>query len=96
MGRRRFSTLLSITLPLLMPAFAAGWIWVAVHALRAFSIPLMLGTRGTEVYSVVLWEYWDGGGAPVASALGVLLILVLIPMSLAMRRFVMRVSGSQG
>lgn len=93
-GATRFSTLFSITLPLLMPAFAAGWIWVAVHALRAFSIPLMLGTRGTEVYSVVLWEYWDEGGAPLASALGVLLILVLIPMSLAMRRFVVRVSGS--
>lgn len=95
-GATRFSTLFSITLPLLLPAFAAGWIWVAVHALRAFSIPLMLGTRGTEVYSVVLWEYWDQGGAPLASALGVLLILALIPMSLAMRRFVVRVSGSQG
>lgn len=94
-GATRFSTLFSITLPLLLPAFAAGWIWVAVHALRAFSIPLMLGTRGTEVYSVVLWGYWDDGGAPLASALGVLLILALIPMSLALRRFVVRVSGSQ-
>ena len=93
-GATRFSTLFSITLPLLMPAFIAGWIWVAVHALRAFSIPLMLGTRGTEVYAVVLWDYWESGGAPMASALGVILILVLVPMSLAMRRFVTRVSGA--
>ena len=95
-GATRFSTLFSITLPLLMPAFIAGWIWVAVHALRAFSIPLMLGTKSTEVYSVMLWDMWDRGDLPMASALGVLLILVLVPLSLAMRRFVQRVSGAQG
>ena len=37
-----FRTLIFITLPLLFPAFVAGWIWVAVHSLRAFAIPLML------------------------------------------------------
>lgn len=95
-GATRLGTLFAITLPLLLPAFVAGWIWVAVHALRAFSIPLMLGTKSTEVYAVLLWEYWEEGSAPTASALGVLLILVLIPLSLAMRRFVMRVSAQQG
>jgi iron(III) transport system permease protein len=95
-GATRLGTLFAITLPLLLPAFVAGWIWVAVHALRAFSIPLMLGTKRTEVYAVLLWDYWEEGSAPTASALGVLLILVLIPLSLAMRRFVMRVSAQQG
>jgi iron(III) transport system permease protein len=94
-GAGTMRTLFSITLPLLFPAFAAGWIWVAVHALRSFSIPLMLASRENEVFAVLLWEYWDEGTASLSSALGVLMILVLIPMTLLMRRFIVQVSGQQ-
>jgi iron(III) transport system permease protein len=94
-GAGTMRTLFSITLPLLFPAFAAGWVWVAVHALRSFSIPLMLASRENEVFAVLLWEYWDEGTASLSSALGVLMILVLIPMTLLMRRFIVQVSGQQ-
>ena len=86
-------TLFSITLPLLFPVFAAGWVWVAVHALRAFSIPLMLSSKQNEVLAVSLWAYWDEGEASRAAALGVLLMLFLIPLTLLMRRFIVRFSG---
>jgi hypothetical protein len=43
----------------------------------------------------MLWEYWDSGTAPLAAALGVLLILTLIPLTLVMRRFIVRLSGQQ-
>jgi iron(III) transport system permease protein len=88
-------TLLAITLPLIFPAFAAGWVWVAVHVLRGFSIPLMLSSRNNQVFAVMLWDYWDRGLVSLASALGVLLILVLIPLTLVMRRFIVQVSGQQ-
>ena len=94
-GATSFKTLFAITLPLLFPAFAAGWVWVAVHSLRAFSVPLMLSSRKNEVFAVMLWEYWDSGTASLAAALGVLLILTLIPLTLVMRRFIVRVSGQQ-
>jgi iron(III) transport system permease protein len=94
-GASSFKTLFAITLPLLFPAFVAGWVWVAVHSLRAFSIPLMLSSRKNEVFAVMLWEYWDSGAASLAAALGVLLILALIPLTLIMRRFIVRVSGQQ-
>ncbi len=94
-GATSIKTLFAITLPLLFPAFAAGWVWVAVHSLRAFSIPLMLSSRKNEVFAVMLWEYWDSGTAPLAAALGVLLILTLIPLTLVMRRFIVRLSGQQ-
>jgi iron(III) transport system permease protein len=68
---------------------------VAVHALRGFSIPLMLSSKNNEVFAVMLWDYWDRGLVSTASALGVLLILVLIPLTLIMRRFIVRVSGQQ-
>jgi iron(III) transport system permease protein len=95
-GAGTMKTLMVITLPLLFPAFAAGWVWVAVHALRSFSIPLMLASHENEVFAVLLWEYWEEGSASLSSALGVLMILVLIPLTLLMRRFIVQVSGQQG
>jgi iron(III) transport system permease protein len=91
-GATALRTVFQITLPLLFPAFAAGWIWVTIHALRAFSIPLMLGSRKNFVFSVILWRYWNDGDIPIAAAAGVLLILVLIPLTLIMRRLIKRVS----
>jgi iron(III) transport system permease protein len=88
-------TLFAITLPLLLPAFAAGWVWVAVHSMRAFSAPLMLASKGNQVFALLMWEYWEAGEVPMASSLGVLLILILIPLTFLMRRFLVRVSGQQ-
>jgi iron(III) transport system permease protein len=67
-----------ITFPLIRPAFIAAWIWVAAHALRAFSIPLMLASRDSWPLSVMLWHLWDEEqNLPAAAALGVLMILML-------------------
>jgi iron(III) transport system permease protein len=95
-GATTTRTLFAITLPLLFPAFAAGWVWVAVHSLRSFSIPLMLSSKKNEVFAVLLWEYWDSGDSALGACLGVLMILVLIPLTLMMRRFIVQVSGQQG
>ena len=94
-GASSTRTLLAITMPLLFPAFAAGWIWVSVHALRAFSIPLMLASKKNEVFAVLMWQYWSDGDVSLASTLGVLLMLSLIPLTLLMRRFIVQVSGQQ-
>ena len=94
-GATSTRTLLAITLPLLLPAFAAGWIWVSVHALRAFSIPLMLSSKKNEVFSVLMWQYWSDGDVSLAATLGVLLMMALVPLTLLMRRFIVRVSGQQ-
>jgi iron(III) transport system permease protein len=94
-GATSMRTLLAITLPLLLPAFAAGWIWVSVHSLRAFSIPLMLSSKKNEVFSVLMWQYWSDGDVSLAATLGVLLMMALVPLTLVMRRFIVRVSGQQ-
>jgi iron(III) transport system permease protein len=88
-----YKTVLKITLPLLFPAFASGWIWCAVTSMRAFAIPLMLASRRSQVVSTMLWAYWDDGYISMAATLGVMLILVLIPVTLLMRRFIVQVSG---
>jgi iron(III) transport system permease protein len=84
-----------ILLPLVLPAFISGWIWVASHSLRAFSIPLMLGTRNSKVLSVVMWDLWDQGGAGATSALGVMLIVALAVMTVSGRWLVSRLSRQE-
>jgi len=61
--------------------------------MRAFAIPLMLASRKSQVISVMLWGYWDDGYVSMAATLGVMLILVLIPVTLLLRRFIVQVSG---
>ena len=60
--------------------------------MRAFAIPLMLGSRKSQVISVMMWGYWDDGYVSMATTLGVILILVLIPVTLLMRRFIVQVN----
>ena len=76
-GATRGQVLVGITFPLVLPAFASGWLWVAVHATRAFSIPLILSSTDTEVLAVRLFNLWEAGESTQASALGVILIFVL-------------------
>lgn len=90
-GAPSLSIMWRITLPLLMPAFIAGWIWVAAHALRAFSVPLVLSSSRNEVVAARIWAIWSDGQYNEAAALGVMMLIVLFPLTLLMRRFMANV-----
>ena len=88
-GVGRITTLLRITLPLVLPAFAAAWIWVAAHAVRSFSVPVMLASEGNWTLSVILWRIWDEQNAlTMAAALGVIFIISLAVLTFLGRRLV--------
>jgi len=94
-GASRLRILWQITLPLIRPAFIAAWIWVAAHALRAFSVPLMLAGRDSRPLAVMLWHLWDEEqNLPAASALGVLLILALTLLTFSGRAVIAKGFGS--
>ncbi len=94
-GASRLRILWQITFPLIRPAFIAAWIWVAAHALRAFSVPLMLAGRDSRPLAVMLWHLWDEEqNLPAASALGVLLILVLTLLTFSGRAVIAKGFGS--
>jgi len=87
-GATSLKTLFTITLPLLFPSFASGWVWVAIHSFRAFSIPLMLSSKRNVVVSILLWKYWTDGQFTIVATLGVLLIVILIPLTMIIRRLI--------
>ena len=94
-GARWATIMRRIILPLLLPAFISGWIWVAAHALRSFSVPLILGTRDSMVLSVLMWELWDQGRPHLTTAIGVLLVLVLTALTVTGRWLVSRLSRQE-
>ncbi len=79
-----------IILPLLLPAFVSGWIWIASHSLRSFSVPLILSSKNSIVLSVVMWDLWNNGRAGPTAALGVLLIVGLALLTISGRWLVSR------
>ena len=90
-GASRLRILLQITLPLIRPAFVAAWIWVAAHAVRSFSIPLLLSSRENRTMAVMLWQFWDeDANQSAAAALGVLLILFLTIFTFSGRALISR------
>lgn len=85
-GATQLAVMWRITLPLLMPAFIAGWIWVASHAMRSFSVPLVLSSQRNAVIAPEIWRVWQRGYLSEAAAYGIILMLILIPITIWMRR----------
>ena len=67
-----------IVLPLLRPGLVAGWIYIIIVSIRELASSILLYSPGTEVVSVIIWELWQNGQYVELSALGVMMILVLL------------------
>ena len=93
-GAGRGRVLWRITLPLVWPAVAAVWIWVAAHALRELSSALMLQGRDNGVIPTLLWDYWSGGD-PTRTAAGGLWLTVVLVLFLALWQALARRAGVQ-
>jgi iron(III) transport system permease protein len=67
-----------VVLPLLKPGLLAGWIYVLIVSIRELSSSILLYGPGSEVVSVMIWELWQNGQYVELSALGVMLIVLLL------------------
>ncbi|MFN2409701.1 MAG: ABC transporter permease subunit [Halomonas sp.] len=82
LGSRKLNTFIKITLPLSMGGIIAGSMLVFIPAVGEFVIPELLGGPDTLMIGKVLWqEFFNNRDWPVASALAiVMLLLLLIPI----------------
>jgi iron(III) transport system permease protein len=85
-GAPQWRVFLRVFFPLLMPAFVGVWIWTVLHVVRAAGKPLIL-TDGSEneVLAVVIWNMWDEGYTEAVGAIGTMLMLALLIVTLAVR-----------
>jgi len=82
LGARPWRVFVSVTLPLTLPAAAAGFLLVFIPAAGEFVIPELLGPPEAQVIGRVLWqEFFQNRDWPLAAALAlVLLALLILPM----------------
>jgi len=74
-----------IILPLLMPGFVAGWIYVSIVSLRELSTSILLYSPQSIVLSILAFDMWEGGQYNYVAALGVLMVLLLVLMAVVAR-----------
>jgi iron(III) transport system permease protein len=73
-GAGWFQTFRRIVLPLLVPGFVAGWIYIVVVSVRELGSSVLLYSPGREVLSIAIWEMWRNGQFPELCALGILMV----------------------
>jgi putrescine transport system permease protein len=79
LGARRWQVFVDVTLPLSMPGIVAGCLLVFIPASGEFIIPALLGGADTLMIGRVLWdEFFINRDWPVASAVSVVLLLILV------------------
>jgi putrescine transport system permease protein len=80
LGCRPFEAFYKITLPLSRNGILAGSMLVFIPAVGEFVIPALLGGPNALMIGRVLWdEFFSNRAWPVASAVAILLLLLLVP-----------------
>lgn len=90
-GGTWFQTFWKIILPLLMPGFTAGWIYISIIALRELSTSILLYSYNSTVLSIMAFDLWEGGQYTYVCALGVLMVLLLVAMAFTARKLGARI-----
>ena len=87
LGAKPLRAFWSITLPLSMPGIVAGSLLVFIPAVGEFVSPTLLGGPDTLMIGTVLWnEFFSNRDWPVASAVAVaLIVLLVVPLILLQR-----------
>ena len=88
LGARPWKAFLRITLPLSRSGIIAGCMLVMIPAVGEFVIPEMLGGPDTLMIGRVLWgEFFNNRDWPAASAVAIVMLLLLLVPILVFNRF---------
>jgi iron(III) transport system permease protein len=77
-GASWWETFKRVTLPLLRPGFAAGWMYICIVSFREFSTSVLLATGESRVLSILLFTMFEQGQVTIVAAIGILMILTLL------------------
>jgi len=79
LGAKPVTAFWRVTVPLSIPGIAAGCFLVFIPAMGEFVIPELLGGSSTQMIGRTLWsEFFQNRDWPIASAVAVLLLLILV------------------
>jgi len=87
LGAKPLPAFLTITLPLSLPGIVAGCLLVFIPAVGEFVIPDLLGGTRTLMIGKVLWdEFFTNSDWPLASAVAICLLILLVGPILLFQR----------
>ena len=87
LGSPPWRTFFQVTVPLSLPGIVAGSLLCFIPIVGEFVIPDLLGSSSTAMIGQTLWlEFFGNRDWPVASALAVVLLLILVPPILFYRQ----------
>jgi iron(III) transport system permease protein len=69
-----------VTLPLIRPTVAVGWLFMALLVFRDLSLPMLLGSADTMTLSMTIWTEWDQSEFGSAAALNLIMLVALLPL----------------
>ncbi len=79
-GLSTFRTAWRVLLPLLRPTLLSVWIWTALLVYRELTVAVFLGVHDNITFPAVIWSYWYAGGMNKASAVTLLMTVLLAPL----------------
>ncbi len=96
LGCRPLRAFACITLPLSLPGIVAGCMLVFIPAVGEYVIPALLGPSDSLMIGKVLWtEFFNNRDWPVASAVAIVLLLLLVAPIMYFQRLQGRASGAR-
>jgi putrescine transport system permease protein len=96
LGCRPLRAFASITLPLSLPGIVAGCMLVFIPAVGEYVIPALLGPSDSLMIGKVLWtEFFNNRDWPVASAVAIVLLLLLVAPIMYFQRLQGRASAAR-
>ncbi len=81
-GRR----LVKILVPLVMPTLVGGALYVSLLSVRELSGSIMVYSANSRIYSVLLYDYLQGGQFGILAASGVMAVVVLLILVLILKK----------
>ena len=88
-------TFFLVTLRLLIPAFVNGWLYSALLSIALFTIPVMLYTPKSIVFSVLIWNLWENAKVQEACVVGVLMVVITFTLVFVGQYFASRARVQQ-
>ena len=85
-----------VLLPLVLPGVVAGWVYLAISAMRDLAASVVVSGPGTQVVAVRIFEQYESGEMPEMAALaimelGIVAVLAVVGI-IALRRLAPRLS----
>jgi iron(III) transport system permease protein len=75
-------TFRSVVLPLMAPGLVVAFIYTLSLTFKVLSMPILLGSVETKLMSVTIYNLYQDGQYPMLSAMGVILLLIVLTLSI--------------